>query len=98
MTSHHKLHQDFGLLLLKLLMLAAYISLLFIKPAGEGWGRGWNLVAYWMYVTPTVLVLGGLHVWRQRTIAKKFSSFDALMTVLAFIFPLVSLAVLKFKT
>jgi hypothetical protein len=98
MTSQHKLRQDIVLLLLKALILSAYVALMFIQPAGEGWGRGWNLIAYWMYATPAVLIVGGLHVWRQKVIAKKFNGFDALITFLAFIFPLVALLVLKLKT
>jgi hypothetical protein len=97
MSSPYKLRHDIGLLLLKVLILSAYVALIFIKPAGEGWGRGWNLIAYWIYAAPAVLIVGGLHVWRQKVIAKKSNGFDALITFLAFIFPLVALLVLKLK-
>lgn len=89
--------KDIWLYALRILIFCAYISLIFIKPTGEGWGRGWNLVAYWMYVAPAVFILGGLHVWRQRAIGKEFNRFDAAFTFLAFVFPLVAFITLKLK-
>ncbi|MFO1388468.1 hypothetical protein [Cellvibrio sp.] len=88
---------DIALLIFRLLILCAYISLIFIKPTGEGWGRGWNLVAYWMYLAPAVFILGGLHVWRQRAIGKEFNRFDAVFTFLAFVFPFIAFVALKLK-
>lgn len=88
---------DIWLAVCKTLIFCGYVSLLFIKPTGEGWGRGWNLVAYWMYAAPAVVILGGLHVWRQRAIAKPFKGLDACFTFFAFIFPVVSFVVLKLK-
>lgn len=88
---------DIWLTACKTLILCAYISLIFIKPTGEGWGRGWNLVAYWMYVAPAVVILGGLHIWRQRAIGKEFNRFDAVFTFLAFVFPFIAFVILKLK-
>lgn len=90
--------QDSWLLLLKLLVILAYVSLIFIKPSGEGWGRGWNLIAYWMYLSPTILAIGALHAWRQKIIAIKYKGIDKLTLVTALIFPIISLVVIKLKS
>ena len=89
---------DGWLLFLKILIVSVYISLIFIKPSGEGWGRGWNLVAYWIYLSPIMLVVGGLHVWRQKVAAIQYRRIDSLALVAAFIFPIVSLIILKLKS
>lgn len=88
---------DIWLLCLKILIVFAYVSLMFMKPSGEGWGRGWNLVAYWIYLAPTVLVLGALHAWRQKVIAVKYNGIDTFTLVAAFIFPIIALIILKLK-
>ncbi len=88
---------DIWLWILKILVILSYVSLKFIKPSGEGWGYGWNLIAYWVYLAPSVLIFGGLHIWRQRAIALKSKPVDSIVLVAAFIFPLVSFIVLKLK-
>jgi len=90
--------RDTWLLLLKILVILAYTSLIFIKPSGEGWGRGWNLVAYWIYLAPTILVVGALHAWRQKIIAMKYKGIDTFTLVFAFMFPIISLVILKLKS
>lgn len=90
--------RDTWLLFLKCLVFLGYVSLIFIKPSGEGWGRGWNLIAYWIYVAPAVLAVGGLHLWRQRVIAARYRGVDVFTLVAAFIFPIISLVILKLKS
>lgn len=99
MTMHNKKPDwDICLSLLKILIVSAYISLIFIKPTGENWGRGWNLVAYWIYVAPTILVVGGLHIWRQKAITHKSRGLDILFLAFAFMFPVISLIAMKLKS
>lgn len=98
MNPNNKWHHDIGLVSLKSLVLCAYISLIFIKPTGEGWGRGWNLIGYWLYVSPAVFILGGLHLWRQKVTAKKSHGIDTLCVLLAFVFPVIAAVAIKLKS
>lgn len=58
------LARDRWLVVAAFLMLALYAALLAMRATGEGWGRGWNLVAFWLYASPSALVLAGVCAWR----------------------------------
>lgn len=97
MKKYFPLSLDPWLFVLNIFIVSAYISLIFVKPSGEGWGRGWNLVAYWLYLAPIVFIAGGLHLWRQKKSPIARSKLHLIVLIAAFIFPLISLAAIKLK-
>jgi hypothetical protein len=89
--------RDVLLLLIKLGILIPYGYLIFISPSGEGWGHGWNLIAYWLFASPFIILMGLLHIWRQKKLKNPSLIIDQLTALFAFLFPVLSLMVLNFK-
>ena len=80
-----------------LITAAVYVALLFIRPTGENWGRGWNLVAFLIYSAPTALIAGSVALWRRGKAsgqARKLAGFVALG---AFVFPVVCIVAIRAK-
>ena len=80
-----------------LLTAAAYVTLIFIRPTGENWGRGWNLVAFLFYSAPAALVAGAVALWRKGKTtgqARKIAGFAALC---ALAFPVICLVAIRAK-
>ncbi len=84
-------------LLLRVLIGACWLGLLLIRPSGEGWGRAWNLVAYWIYSAPFTLILGGLYWAHLRRRKARVHGLDKVMLGAAWSYPLIAFLVLKFK-
>ena len=69
--------------------LSVYVALLFIRPTGENWGRGWNLIAFFVFSAPSALIAGGVALWRRRKTnghARKVAGFVAWS---ALVFPMI---------
>lgn len=71
-----------------LLVVAAYVALPFLRPSGEGWGRGWNLVAYWFYSAPAVGIAGLVMAWRLVRAGAAVRAATWLLPLAAFLYPL----------
>jgi hypothetical protein len=87
--------RDAWFLLALLTTIAAYAALPFMTPSGEGWGRGWNLVAFWLYSAPAVVIAGVLASWRIAKIGPLRSWWPAVLPFAAFVYPLVALLALR---
>lgn len=74
-----------------------YVVLAFIKPGGEGWGRGWNLVAFWLYGSPSALLLAAMAFWRAARNVATSRRLARLVGLLALIFPVVAALVIRLK-
>lgn len=82
---------------LAIIVVALYAALLHIQPAGENWGRGWNLLAFWMYASPAALVVGALAAWRAPRAQGLLRRVGIAAAWLGLLFPLVAIAVLRAK-
>ena len=58
------LYKDLWLSGSMLAVLGVYVTLFFIRPTGEGWGYGWNMVAFLLYASPAALLASALAGWR----------------------------------
>ncbi|MCE4557186.1 hypothetical protein [Pelomonas cellulosilytica] len=76
---------------------ALYGVLALIKPAGEGWGRGWNLIGFWLYGSPAALLLAVLAFWRAARLVATPRRLARLIAALALIFPVVAAVVIRLK-
>jgi len=80
-----------------LLTASLYVFLLLLRPSGEGWGRGWNMIAFLIYSAPTSILAGAIALWRiGKTvgIAKRVAGW---LSVAAFVFPIVCMVVIRMK-
>lgn len=73
---------------------ALYVALLLLRPSGEGWGRGWNLVAFWLYASPAAVVTGAVALWRAMK-SKALRPIASGVGVVALVFPLVAMLVIQ---
>jgi len=55
---------DRWLLLALVITAAIYTFLVLIRPTGENWGRGWNMVAFLIYSAPASAIAAGIALWR----------------------------------
>lgn len=77
--------------------LTAYGWLIPLHPDGENWGRGWNLVAFWIYSTPLVVGAGGVGLWRVLRAGRPGAIGGTLLVLAAFAYPFVALVIIKAK-
>ena len=87
--------RDVWLVVASLAMVAAYAALPFLRLSGEGWGRGWNLVAYWFYSTPIVLLTGIVMAWRMLRAEAAARRAAWLLPMAALLYPLVAYLVIR---
>jgi hypothetical protein len=80
---------------LAIIVVALYAALLHMRPSGEGWGRGWNLLAFWLYASPAALVTGALAAWRATRAQGMLRRVGIGVALLGLLFPLVAIAVLR---
>jgi hypothetical protein len=78
-------------------VVALYVTLALIQPTGEGWGRGWNLIAFWFYASPIAAISGAIAFWRGRKASGTFRQLCYLAGIASLAFPIVSAAVIKLK-
>ncbi|MCB4358883.1 hypothetical protein [Quatrionicoccus australiensis] len=74
-----------------------YFVLLLLRPSGEGWGRGWNMVAFVIYSVPTSIVAGAVALWRVGKVSGQARRVAVWLTAAAFIFPIVCILVVRMK-
>ncbi len=92
-----QLRKDIWLAGASVAVLAVYAALFFIRPSGEGWGRGWNMVAFLIYAAPTSLLAGALAAWRSGKVAGQAQTMARLVTTAGLLFPLICAVVIKAK-
>lgn len=83
--------------LIRALIGVCFLGLVLIKPSGEGWGRAWNLIAYWIFSAPAALMLASLYLWRQRQLKTISQGWDKAFLAAAFLYPLISIVAIKWK-
>ena len=79
-------------------VLALYVTLVSMKPSGEGFGRGWNLIAFWLYGSPVALVMGGIGFWRSGKTRGELKILALVVACLALCFPVVAILVMRAKS
>jgi hypothetical protein len=89
--------RDLWLTVLQLLAFACYLWLFRIKGSGDGWGYGWNLVAFLVYSVPAMLIVGGLYLWRRKKIGAAATKLDAVILFASFLYPFISIPVLMLR-
>ena len=74
-----------------------YVWLFLLRPGGEGWGRGWNMVAFLFYAAPTAVLAAATAAWRRskaQGLARKAALWAA---VAGFAFPVVCVLAIRLK-
>ena len=77
---------------------ALYVVLISMKPSGEGFGRGWNLIAFWIYGSPVALALGGIGFWRWRKTNGKLKILSLVLAWLGVAFPVLAMLLMRAKS
>lgn len=77
---------------------ALYVALILMQPSGEGFGRGWNLIAFWIYGSPVALVLGGIGFWRANKTGDELKHISLVLAWLGVGFPVVAMLVMRAKS
>lgn len=80
-----------------LVVLALYVGLAVLQPSGEGWGRGWNMIAFLLFASPAAIVAGGVATWRTFKAVGSARWWGFLCAVTGFAFPVVCAVVIKAK-
>lgn len=81
---------DIWLLAAGLVVAGAYLWLALIRPGGEGWGRGWNLIAFLIYASPATLLAGALAVWRAIKTSGRTRWIASVVAAAGLVFPLIA--------
>lgn len=79
------------------LTLALYVCMVLITPSGEGWGRGWNLIAFMIYSIPTALAAGFVALWRVSKTERAARTAARWTAAAALAFPIICMIVLRMK-
>ena len=79
------------------LTLALYVWLMFLKPGGEGWGRGWNMVAFFLYAAPAALACGAIAFWRRTKLTGVARALATAAGIAGLAFPVVCLVAIRLK-
>jgi len=77
---------------------ALYVALIVMRPSGEGFGRGLNLVAFWVYGSPTAFVLGLFSLWRANKTTEGLKNLAVLIGSLGVSFPVVAMLVIRTRS
>lgn len=92
-----QVHKDRWLLATSLVVLALCIALAFLRPTGDGWGRGWNMIAFLLYASPAAVLSGVLALWRINKVDGRARVVAMLVSAVGLFFPLICIAVLRAK-
>lgn len=79
------------------LTVAGYLLLALLRPAGEGFGRGWNLIAFYLYASPLMVAAGGLALWRRGRAAGLARRAAPWLAAAGLLFPLLAPVILRAK-
>ena len=91
-TSH-----DLALFLAAGVIAGLYVWLALLRPGGEGWGRGWNMVAFLFYAAPTAVIAGAVAVWRRAKTSGPLKRLASWAAAAGFLFPLVCIIAIRVK-
>jgi hypothetical protein len=80
-----------------LITLGLYVALAFIQPDGEGFGRGWNLIAFLIYASPAALGAGLVALWRIARTAGSAKVVAAWTSAAGLAFPIVCIVAIRLK-
>lgn len=80
-----------------LVIAALYIWLFQLRPTGEGWGRGWNMVAFLFYASPPAVVAGAVALWRTGKTAGSLQRGAFVAAVLGLTFPIIAIVVIRLR-
>lgn len=79
------------------IIVALCIALALIKPSGENWGRGWNMLAFWLYASPAAMVSGILALWRGSKARAWQKAIARLAGALGLAFPIICIIAMRMK-
>lgn len=91
-------HRDPWLCASLALLLLLYAGLLLIQPGGEGFGRGWNLIAFFLYASPAAVGAAGLASWRRGRSTGAARRLATAVALGGFVFPVLCLLPLRLKS
>jgi hypothetical protein len=77
--------------------LGTYSWLGLARPTGDGWGRGWNLIGFWIYSAPVVFLTGIVGLIRSNNKEGKNRLIALLISVGCVLYPLISFLVIREK-
>ncbi len=80
-----------------LITLTVYVALVFIRPTGENWGRGWNLIAFLIYSAPSALIAGVVALWRRTRTTGPARTTAGFVALGAFVFPVICIIAIRAK-
>lgn len=80
-----------------LVVAALYLWLFQIRPSGEGWGRGWNMVAFLFYASPAAVVAGAVALWRTGKTAGSLKRWAFVAAALGLAFPIIAIVVIRLR-
>lgn len=88
---------DLALLLAAGVIVALYVWLALLRPGGEGWGRGWNMVAFLFYAAPSAVVAAAVAIWRRSKESGVLRRMAPWAAAAGFLFPLVCVIAIRVK-
>jgi hypothetical protein len=88
---------DLPLLVSTGVIVALYFWLALLRPGGEGWGRGWNMVAFFLYASPTAVVAATVLVWRRSRASGILRPLAPWAAAAGFMFPVVCIIAMRAK-
>ena len=91
------IRSDVWLIVALAVTLVVYGNLAVIQPTGEGWGRGWNMVAFLIYAAPTAVLAGAVALWRSGKVVGRSRMVARVVGAAALVFPLVCALVIRVK-
>jgi hypothetical protein len=74
---------------------ALYVYLAQLRPSGEGWGRGWNMLAFLFYGSPPAVFAGAVALWRAGMSAGAMRRASYIFGALGLCFPVVVIIVMR---
>ena len=93
-----KLLREQWILGLSLAITALYITLIVMRPSGEAPFRKLNLLAFWVYGSPTAFVLGLFSLWRANKTTEGLKHLAVVIGSLGVSFPVVAMLVIRTKS
>jgi len=88
---------DLTLLVATGVIVVLYVWLALLRPGGEGWGHGWNMVAFLFYAAPTAVVAASVAVWRRSKASGRLRRAAPWVAAAGFIFPVVCIVAIMVK-
>lgn len=86
---------DVALLVASGIIVALYVWLTLLRTSGEGWERGWNLVAFLLYAAPTAIVAASVAVWRLNKASGALRRAAPWVATAGFLFPVVCFVAIR---